>query len=179
MCGDLLTQNTGKEVDDANLEGGDSTFNKDLHNQIIKIIEKQNELLEKNHKLPDILNKIMLGFSGLTLICALSSANIASLQFDEGTSQALTSSLILGLTYLLIFIGIIILSIFIFMNLSREKEKNSSNHFSISYFLFVCVVVLGIGLSLTLTILYHLIHNIVPITIAIRSFVFFFMFGSI
>ena len=180
MCRDSLTPNMRKEDEEivaANSKEGDSTSTDDLLKQLIEVNEKQNELLEKNNKSSNILDKIIFGFSGLTLICALASANIASLQL--GSSQALTGFAIISLTYILIFIGLIILGVIVFTNLFKEREKNVPIIRSILNILLISVIGLGIGLPIMLAILYQFDQKIVMTIIGAGYFVFCVMFGII
>jgi len=179
MCEDSLTPNMRKEVEEivaANSKEGDSTSTDDLLKQLIEVNEKQNELLEKNNKSSNILDKIIFGFSGLTLICALASANIASLQLG---SSHLTGFAIISLTYILIFIGLIILGVIVFTNLFKEREKNVPIIRSILNILLISVIGLGIGLPIMLAILYQFDQKIVMTIIGAGYFVFCVMFGII
>ena len=100
----------------------------------IEINEKQNELLSNNNKSPNITEKIILVFTGLTLISALASLSIAFLQLDA--SKYTSGVAIIVVTYILILIPIAILVSIVFPNLIKNfvnlKEKLSLLLHSIS-----------------------------------------------
>lgn len=129
----------------------DNTSTDDLLKKLIKINEEQNKLLDKNNKSPDILEKIIFVFAGLTLISALASLSLAVLNLNGGTD--INGWTIIILTYCFIFIGIIVSGGIIFPNLFKNRESRASIKLSIHNVLLVVVVGLGIVLPIIFAIL--------------------------
>ncbi|MDO9522743.1 MAG: hypothetical protein Q7J08_03415 [Methanocorpusculum sp.] len=121
------------------IEGNDSSIT-ELLQEILNETKKQTKLLSENKYSSNILEKIIFVFAGLSLISALASINIASLELNDSGNP--TGLGIFYLTLIFIFIGIII----IWAEMIKTCLKKIGDKHQTLRKIFEAVLMIGISL---------------------------------